>query len=488
MNQAMGSARRGAQMGVWAAFLFVGLVLPAVLPDPAVADAHAICYRCFRLITVDRSPGSWGTDRSLRLLCRRCTNSSERCDEGIADLERQIAERLRALADLMAARAQCQGDPLCFEAWESAVNESRRILDILYDVLARMKAHCQAQDVGGGLGPLNSGNNPSSPQGSNAPRNAPTAAPGATASPATSGPPAGPVTPRSLSQQVRDRQVRMAPLSALAGRSLKPVSDGQLDIVGRHLAALQRVFEPVLAAAYSPNPAEPSTSLADPAATGVAQTWTLSDKGLAEPTLMGVVQGPSYGPPDHYLLMRVPRLNANAAAYAEALQHTEAEANEALRRQDAKKALQLLDHALYLATLGQAESREAEKYWVEGVRYLYQQNRYFNDHASTAKVTAEQAFGRWQDEVRKTGLPERYVADLRKAGWTDDQIAQHRDDLLALTPAELVGRQHQLAAACMLHVGDYTRPARPLEDGEWELASLRLLRLREPLAPADPAE
>jgi len=243
----------------------------------------------------------------------------------------------------------------------------------------------------------------------------------------------------------------------------------------------------MFAAAFSPDPSEPINDIAEPATAGMARAWTLSDKGLAEPTLVEVDQDLPPAPADEALL-RATRLNANAVAYAEALEYTESEANTALERGDAKKALELVDHALYLATQGQAEERKAEKHWVIAVRKLSEQRWYFNDQVGTSGTAAEQAFGQWQDEVRRTGLPAEYIKDLQEAGWTDEQVAQHRDDLLAITPSDLVSRHRQLAAVVAVHGGDATREARPPEDGEWELASLRLLRLREQLAPPEPTD
>jgi len=519
MNESTWLGKRGAQISLWAALVFVGVVLPVVSPGPVLAGAaHAICYRCFSLILIDPSPDAWGADRSLRILCRTCTNSPERCSEGTAEVERQIAEQVKILADLAARKGDCGEDRLCLEAWEYAFDDTKRRLDALYDVLNRMKAHCRAQDIGGGLDALNPGGGPSSPGGSNVPRTAPTggadtgrvttgveglspstgprspegtnvgrddptAAGDAAASPATSG--TSPVR-RSLAQQVRDRQVRMEPVSpARGGQSPPPVHTGSLDVVGQHLAALQRLLEPMLAAAFSLDRSEPINDLVASETANVSTPWALSDKGLAEPTLVEVDQDLPPAPVDE-ALVRATRLNANAVAYAEALEYTASEAAAAVEQGDAKKALELVDHALYLAALGQAEERGAEEHWVTAVRKLSEQRWWFNDHLRTSGVTAEQAFAQWQNEVRQAGLPADYARDLRGAGWTDEQVAQHRDDLLALTPASLVSRDRRFAVVAAVHSGTPTQEARPVEDGEWTLASLRLLRLREQLGGTTP--
>ncbi|MBM3497946.1 MAG: hypothetical protein FJX74_04670 [Armatimonadetes bacterium] len=521
MNQFPLLVRRGAQLGVWAALVFVGVVLPATLPGPAVADVYGICYYpgCFSPVLVERTPNAWGTNRDLRVVCPRHASTADRCSEGIADVERQIAEQLKILSDLVAGADDCSDDALCLEAWDAAFDEAKRRLDTLYDVLNRLKAQCRAQDIGGGLDSLNPTSGPSSPEGSNVPRNAPTggadtgrvtggveglnpstgprspegtnvgrddptAAPGTTSSPATSG---APSVPRSLAQRVRDRQARMEPLNTLGtGQAPVPVNTGNLDAVGRHFAALERLFGPVLAAAFSPGPSEPVNGIAERPTAEASTLWAISDKGLAEPRLVDAVQIPQTR--IYEALSRALPHNANAVAYAAALEHTESEANAALERGDRTKALELVDHALYLAALGQGEDRQAERNWVAAVRALSEQSWWFNDHLRTSGATAEQAFAQWQDEVRKTGLPADYVEDQREGGWTDEQIAQHRDDLLAIAPAELVSRHRQLAAVAAVHAGDATHEARSIEDGEWELAALRWLRLREELGGTPPEE
>jgi hypothetical protein len=241
----------------------------------------------------------------------------------------------------------------------------------------------------------------------------------------------------------------------------------------------------MLAAAFSLDRSEPINDLVASETANVSTPWALSDKGLAEPTLVEVDQDLPPAPVDE-ALVRATRLNANAVAYAEALEYTASEAAAAVEQGDAKKALELVDHALYLAALGQAEERGAEEHWVTAVRKLSEQRWWFNDHLRTSGVTAEQAFAQWQNEVRQAGLPADYVRDLRGAGWTDAQVAQHRDDLLAITPASLVSRDRRFAAVAAVHSGTPTQGARPLEDGEWTLASLRLLRLREQLGGTTP--
>jgi len=183
-------------------------------------------------------------------------------------------------------------------------------------------------------------------------------------------------------------------------------------------------------------------------------------------------------------LARVTRHNANTLAYAEALQYTESEADAALDRGDDKKALEFLDRALYLATMGQAEEQEADRNWVAAVKNLAEQSWYFNDELRTSGATAEEALERWLEEVRNAGLPADYVNDLREAGWTDEQIAQHRDGLLAITPAQAASLDRQFGVVASVNKGE----GRTVEDWEWELATIRLLQLREQLALSEPGD
>jgi hypothetical protein len=272
----------------------------------------------------------------------------------------------------------------------------------------------------------------------------------------------------------------MEPLSTLGGgQSPVPVSTGSLDAVGRHLVALEGLLGPVLAAAFSPGPPHAVGDIAEGTTQEASTLWTVSAEGLAEPRLVDAVQ--IQQTPVHEALARALPHNANAVAYAEALEYTESEANAALERGDRDKALKLTDHALYLATMGQSEDREAQKTWVAAIRILSEQNWWFKDHLRTSGTTAEQAFGQWQDEVRKTGLPAGYVRDQRNGGWTDEQVAQHREDLLALTPAEAASRHRRFAAVAAAHVGNATHEARSAEDGEWQVHTIALLHLRATL-------
>jgi hypothetical protein len=466
----------------------------AVSEGAAVADVYFVCYRCNQPDLLYRHATHVGTNRAVHLLCKNCGDPARRCGEALEELQKRINKLRKGTADQHAEVAELlreeHPDALFLEALQAAIRGAEAELARLERLLQRLQQECAAEGASALGNAFNPGGIGAPPGGSNVGRDAPTrpgSTGGTTGSRATSGdaaPSPGPATPRSLDQQLRDRQARMQRLTtAGAGQVAVPLKTPGAPPNGAYLYAVHRYIGPMVEVARPP-----ALEAGLPGAPGGASDGEVvlspeaaePGNNLVEPRLVEVF-GDLPKRPIEDQFTRLQRRNANALAYGEALAQTEAQALAAREQGDDKRALELANHALYLATMGQQELREGEEEWLSALRVLYEDGWYFQNRIRGQKLTPAQAFAQWQSQVRTDGLPAEYVAGLPQAGLTDEQIAQHRDELLAVKPEE-AARAHydfmQLAEPLR-----YAKPA-PAEDTEWDIASVRLLHLRAQLDTA----
>lgn len=398
------------------------LVLALFLAAPAAAQ-DGQCSRCGVWVG-GVGEGQWiGMSRAWRGLCERCRDPERRCDQALDALRDRIRE---AEAWLQASRqeerellAAADADALFLAALQAAIRDTELQLAEMRALLARLERECAAQGASDMAQGLNPGTRPGT--GSNEPRDAPTGTeplergadvldhlnPGGTGS--------------DGSNVGRDSPTRATGSQASIPSDASPEA--------AYLQGLRRY-----AAARPPLP---------------RGEVRLSEQGLPEPVLAEV---PRSQPP----LERADVLAANAVAYAEAFDRTQAEAGAALQRGDRERALALLEHALVLAAEGQSALRDAQGERVRALRDLQKLARLVTGRPADV-------FAAWLAQLRAQGLPAE-----RLPGLTPEQLQEVQAEVLAIDPREAAVTHYRLQR------DERTLNSKPPDDAEWDLASVSL--------------
>ncbi len=417
----------------------------------AVAAARdGLCARCGRWLH-DVAEGT-GLDRDWPGLCDACKDPARRCTESIKRLEKLIAfhreywEYLKKHVEEFERANPGKVD----HGGRQEMKFTEDTLAYYLPMLEKMKAECFGTGGCGG--------------GADAAREA-------------------------AAERVRDLRKLMEELSERMRQLTEQMKGLEAELGGgaglgtagapaeaAYADSLHRVVQP-LEASYAPLTAASGGG-------GEAETAAVSQEARIRPTLLDASKGLPAAPLAR-ALERTRRHAANAAACARALQESRAQVTAALAAGEAQRAARHRERALYLATVGQREERAATAARTEAVRTVQAQREAFEALLEERGVPAEEAFARWQAEVRERGLPPDRVEEIAKAGVSREAITRWTAWLLSLD-AGATARLHErftarLAPRALPRArGAAQDGAPPDAESLWDHASLDLLHEERP--------
>jgi len=449
----------------WVAVLTVACCIAVVR-----AEIDGRCTRCGSWVKL--SDQGAGLDTAWEGLCGACQDPKRRCDEVLKNLARQVSETRDRLGYCREQLRMAQSSPPMVQQFpppidwmENNIKTLEQELAALRDRLNRMRAECEGR-------------------GGDAARG------GASAAARGFGTALGAALRDTLTGQGSTRVLRALLDKMAAERSERAAREGpngggmqpkSAPIEASHLDRLQRYVRPVVDSVGAPDLA---ASASEAMAKGPGRAPVASREDVTRPTLVDTSADlPETPVAKEFTLWQ--RHTTNALAYADSLQQSAEQIDAANAAEDPKRAHMHLERAVYLASAGQKELRQAVAERTGAFRELYKQSKAFEEHAKGEGKTVEEALGGWQAEVRANGLPAEYVAELQKAGLSEEQIAKRREWLqsadakeAAQTHARFVGGVAPLYLPEARGKGEGT--PLPEADDLWDLVTIQLLHTEHP--------